>query len=215
MVSFGRFRRRIVARKDPARTLLNIFVLCLMMAGMWFVCLNIAPYVKFVESFSRQVLRFGNDPVAKGILFSFGCSLWAILQFLQLFPILLFSNEKFMKTLIDKSDKRQKVVLKETDEPIVSKLKTAYNALPTSFVANLEKWCVISYLLDFYINCTINSPIRGGFEVIGDMLLYGRFELLNWANILLNIQTIFAVEFIILMLIWSLGVIVRLRNDDV
>jgi hypothetical protein len=205
--SYGRKRTRV-------RLLLNTFTFCLITAGLWFICLNVTPYIKFVNYFSQQMFSFDKSLVSEGILLIFGVCFWAIIQFLQLFPILLFSSEKFMKSLIDRSEDRQKVFVKTSDEPIVGKLKTAYNALPTSFVANLEKWCVISYILDFYINCTINPPIKGGFDLLGDMLLYGRFELLNWTNILLTLQTIFAVEFVVLMLIWSFSLLTVL-NDNV
>lgn len=141
------------------------------------------------------------------MLLIFGICFWAILQFLQLFPILLFSSESFMKSLIAKSDTRQKVVVKDGDEPVVVKLKSAYNALPTSFVTNLEKLCIVSYLIDFLVNSIINSPIKGGFQLLGDVLMYGRFDLINWGNVFLNIQTIFAVEFIVLMLIWTFSLL--------
>jgi hypothetical protein len=215
MVSFGRFRRRSTGqKKDPVRTLLNIFIFCLIWAGLWFICLNIAPYIKFVTAFSKQVVFFRNDLPSQTLLVIFGTCFWAILQFLQLFPILLFSSEKFMKTMIDRSNARSPVKINEHDEPIVQKMKGAYNALPTSFVANLERWCVISYLLDFYVNCSINSPLIGGWNVLGNMLLYGRFELLDWKNIFLNLQTIFAVELIVFMLIWTLSLIAAF-NDNV
>ncbi|MBW4668398.1 MAG: hypothetical protein KME60_13470 [Cyanomargarita calcarea GSE-NOS-MK-12-04C] len=194
-------------RLDKTRALLNVFIFCLLIAGLWFVCLNVSPYIKFVTILSQGVFKFDSNLASLSILLIFGTCFWAILQFLQLFPILLFSSEKFMKSLITKSDTRQKVNIRDGDEAVVVKMKTVYNALPVSFVANLEKLCVVSYLIDFMVNSIINSPIKGGIEMIGDMLLYGRFELINWGNVFLNLQTIFAVEFIVLMLIWTFSLL--------
>lgn len=211
---FSRFRNNSRRQNNPAKLLLNLFSFSLICAGLWFITINIVPYIKFVTYFSKQVIGFPDSVISGFMLFVFGVSFWAILQFLQLFPLLLFSNENFMRQIINRSDTRKKVSVKDNDEAMLRRIKVAYNALPTSYISNLEKWCVVSYLLDFYINCTTNPPIKGGFEVLGDMLLYGKFELLDWANILLNLQTVFAVEFVVLMLIWSAGLI-RSFNDNV
>lgn len=208
------FRRNSRRQGNPAKLLLNLFSFSLICAGLWFIAINIIPYIKFVTYFSKQVIGFSDNIISGFMLLVFGVSFWAILQFLQLFPILLFSNESFMRQVIRRADSRQKVTLKDNDDAMLKRIKTAYNALPTSYISNLEKWCVVSYLLDFYINCTTNPPIKGGFTVLGDMLLYGKFQLLDWANILLNLQTVFAVEFVVLMLIWSSGLI-RSINDNV
>lgn len=194
-------------RRNNTRALLNAFVFCLLVAGLWFICLNITPYVKFVTILSRGVFNFDSNFISEGMLLIFGICFWAILQFLQLFPILLFSSESTMKSLIASSDTRQKVTIKDGDDPIVVKLKTAYNALPTSIVANLEKLCLVCYLIDILVNSIINSPVRGGLQLLGDVLMYGRFDLINWGNVFLNIQTIFAVELIVLMLIWTFSLL--------
>lgn len=215
MVSFGKFRRKSIGqKKDPIRTLLNVFIFCLIWAGLWFICLNISPYIKFVTYFSKQVLFFRNDIPSQLLLVIFGTCLWGILQFLQILPILLFSSEKFMKAIIDKSNGRSAIKINDNDQPVMQKLKGAYNALPTSFISNLERWCVVSYILDFYVNSTVNPPLIGGWSVLGNLLLYGRFEIVDWKNIFLNLQTIFAVEFIVFMLIWTLSLIAAF-NDDV
>lgn len=202
-----RTQSRTPRRRDNTRVLLNAFIFCLIIAGLWFICLNITPYIKFVTILSKGVFNFDNNIASKGILLIFGVCFWAILQFLQLFPILLFSSEQFMRSLIIKSDTRQKINVRDGDEPVVVKLKTVYNALPTSFVANLEKLCIVSYLIDFLVNSIINPPVKGGFEVVGDVLLYGRFDLINWGNVFLNLQTIFAVELIALMLLWTFSLL--------
>jgi hypothetical protein len=209
-----RFQNRVPRRRDNTRALLNAFVFCLLTAGLWFICVNIAPYVKFVTILSRQVLKFDNNLISQGMLLIFGTCFWAILQLLQLFPVLLFSSESFMKSLITKSDTRQRVSVKETDEPVMVKIKTAYNALPTSFVANLQKLCIVSYLIDFLVNSIINSPIKGGLQLLGEVFMYGRFDLINWGNVFLNLQTIFAVELIVLMLIWTFSLLSAMQQPQ-
>jgi hypothetical protein len=209
-----RYPNRAPRRRNNTRALLTTFIFCLLVAGLWFICLNIAPYVKFVTILSTQVIKFDSNLISQGTLLLFGICFWAILQFLQLFPILLYSSSPFMKSLITTSDNRHKAAIKDTDEPVMIKIKTAYNALPVSFVSNLERLCVASYFIDFSVNCIINSPIRGGIQMLGDVFMYGKFNLINWGNLFLNLQTVFAVEFIVLMLLWTFSLLSAMQSQE-
>jgi hypothetical protein len=209
-----RFPNRVPRKRDNTRALLNAFIFCLLVAGLWFICLNVAPYVKFVTILSRQIFKFDSNLISQGMLLIFGICFWAILQFLQLFPILLYSSSSFMKSLIKTSDNRQKASVKDTDEPVMVRIKTAYNALPVSFISNLEKLCVVSYLIDILVNCIINSPIKGGLQLLGDVFMYGKFDLISWRNLFLNLQTVFAVELIVLMLLWTFSLLAAMQPQE-
>lgn len=199
--------------RGPRFKLPNIFLILLGLFGffifvvlIWFVYQNVIPYVQYLQGTNFDASKVAskvNPDIPRSTVFVIvGFGLWFLLQFLQLFPSFVRSNEAFLKSLIDASDSRQYAQEKQNDSGFMRGIKRTYNGLPTEFLDNMGKIRIVAYLGDFYIQCCVN-PIIKGWDFLPDLLFYGDFSIINGTNLLTNIQTIFAVELLIMIGIWT------------
>lgn len=202
--------------KVPTKWLRVLYWL-LVVSGVYFAFLNVAPYAKAVgflgvkavdEAFIRLVSII---PIVNGLASIFGMGitwilgfvLWGIVQIIELLPIVLYNHEGFMSTLIGQADTRARYTEKETDDPTLKQMKRIYNAMPTSMIRNLERLRIATYVLDFLICFTVYSPVASGkitdfFWILGT----GQWNQINYGNLLLAAITLFAVELIVSLIIW-------------
>ncbi|MBW4677694.1 MAG: hypothetical protein KME52_27950 [Desmonostoc geniculatum HA4340-LM1] len=198
-------------------TWLRILYWGLVAAGIWFAYLNIQPYEKVVALLSGKAVNgaFGYlisvipvvngiaAIIGKGITWILGTILWGIIQIIEVLPLVLYSNEKFVQTVISSADSRSHYQMKENDDPTLKMLKKAYNSLPTSVISNLEILKVFTYTVDFLICLTVYSPVASGkFSDFFFILATGQWGKLDYGNLALTLVTLFAIEVIVSLIIW-------------
>ncbi|MBW4674707.1 MAG: hypothetical protein KME52_11955 [Desmonostoc geniculatum HA4340-LM1] len=204
-------------KSNKPNSLLRILYWGLVAAAIWFAYLNIQPYEKVVALLSGKAVNgaFGYlisvipivngiaAIIGKGITWILGTILWGIIQIIEVLPLILYSNEKFVQTVISSADSRSQYHLKENDDPTLKMLKKAYNKLPTSVISNLEILKVFTYTIDFLICITVYSPVASGkFSDFFFILATGQWGKLDYGNLALAFVTLFAIEVIISLIIW-------------
>jgi hypothetical protein len=203
-------------KKVPAKWLKVLYWL-LVVAGIYFAFLNISPYAKAVsflgtkaidDAFIRLVSVI---PIVNGLASIFGMGItwilgfiaWGIVQIIELLPIILYNHEGFMATVIGQADSRARYTEKETDDPTLKQMKRIYNAMPTSMVRNLERLRIGVYVFDFIVCFVVYSPVASG-DILDFfwIIATGQWNQINYANLLLAVITLFAVELIVSLIIW-------------
>ncbi|MBD2480315.1 MULTISPECIES: hypothetical protein [Nostocaceae] len=141
--------------------------------------------------------------IGKGITWILGTILWGVIQIIEVLPLILYNNERFVQTVISSADGRSKYQLREDDDPSLKMLKRTYNALPTSVISNLETLKVFTYTIDFLICITVYSPVASGkFSDFFFVLSTGQWSKLDYVNLALAFITLFAIEVIVALIIW-------------
>ncbi|MEW6496891.1 MAG: hypothetical protein AB1589_30875 [Cyanobacteriota bacterium] len=189
----------------------------LVVSGIWFAYLNIQPYERAIAFLGGKTVNaaflslISVIPIinglaailAKSITWILGAVLWAVIQIIEVLPLVLYSHEKFMVTMITSADQRAKYAEKENDDPTLKMLKRTYNHLPTSVVSNLEMLKIATYTIDFLICITVYSPVASGrFSDFFFILATGQWGKLDYGNLALALITLFAIEVIISLIIW-------------
>jgi hypothetical protein len=212
-MSFGTKPRQ----KLKSNTWLVVLYWALVASGIWFAYLNIQPYERAVAFLSGKTINAAfislisvipiiNGLVAilaKSITWIVGAILWAVIQIIEVLPLVLYSHEKFMENMIASADRRAKYLEKESDDPTLKMLKRTYNHLPTSVVSNLEILKIFTYTIDFLICITVYSPVASGkFSDFFFILATGQWNKLDYGNLALALVTLFAIEVIVSLIIW-------------
>lgn len=189
----------------------------LIIAAFWFAYLNIQPYEKMVRMLSGKVINqaflylISSIPVINGIAAIFagsitwilGAVLWGVIQIIEVLPVILYSHEKFVVTMISSADSHSKYQISEEDDPALRMLKKTYNHLPTSVISNLEMLKIFTYTIDFLICVTVYSPVSSGkFSDFFFVLATGQWNKLDYLNLILALTTLFAIEIIVGLIIW-------------
>ena len=208
--------------QEPQRFRANKFVqglywLCVF-AGLWFACLNISPYAQVVKLVLRNsgngdsslIQLISMIPIVNGIAnllgstmhWLIGIILWAIIQTIEVFPILLKRDRAFMKTIINENNQAEKFKVSKDDAPAVVALKNYYNRFPTLTMSNARNLALFTYAIDFSICTVAYPPCKGGFGELMFILVSGQWTRLDWGNIALLMITLFMIEMIINLLFW-------------
>ena len=189
----------------------------LVIAGIWFAYLNIQPYERAVSflggkatssAFTSLVAAI---PIINGIAAIFskslswilGAILWSVIQIIEVLPLILYNNEKFIEKIVSEADGRTRYQEKDNDDPALRMLKRTYNHLPISVVSNLEVLKIFTYTVDFLICLTVYSPVATG--KISDLIFIlatGQWGKLDYGNLALALVTLFAIEVIVALIIW-------------
>jgi hypothetical protein len=163
--------------KTWIRVFLKIAYVLGIFAGLYFAYLNINPYVQVVSFLLAQtdVSGFGKllemipilNGIARGIGASstwiFGVVLWGVIQFVEVFPLIISKDKAMMRTLLEEHDRTYKIQFTAQDDPVAKVLKTAYNKLPLGILRNMGKYRIGAYLVDLMICFTVYPPAEGGF----------------------------------------------------
>ncbi|WP_189525226.1 hypothetical protein [Nostoc sp. 'Peltigera membranacea cyanobiont' 232] len=189
----------------------------LVVAGIWFAYLNIQPYERAVSflgakaTSSAFISLVASIPLLNGIAAIFskslswilGAILWSVIQIIEILPLILYNNEKFIEKIVTEADGRSRYHEKDTDDPTLKMLKRTYNHLPISVVSNLEVLKIFTYTVDFLICLTVYSPVESG--KISDLIFIlatGQWGKLDYGNLALALITLFAIEVIVSLIIW-------------
>jgi hypothetical protein len=199
------------------RLWLRILYWGLVASAIWFAYLNIQPYAVAVSYLSGKganasfikfisiipVINGIAATIGTGIIWILGTILWGTIQIIEVLPLILYSHESFLSTVIGNADSRSRYQVKEGDDPTLSMLKKTYNALPTAIISNLEVLKIFTYTVDFFICITVYSPVASGkFQDFFWVLATGQWNKLIYENLILAIVTLFAIEVIISLIIW-------------
>ncbi len=203
--------------REKSPLYLSILYWCLYCALGWAAYLNISPYEKMVRYLTGQVQYFDLweflsnvwiiGPIFGAIsrIFSFGVGavLWACFQIPEILPLILLGHGLFLKAFIQQADSAQKYQIKSSDDFALKTAKHAANRMPTEVLSNLLLIMAIAYLLDLFLCCIINPPVQDGsiFDLVA-VIATGQYSRLDWNAIGLNLIILFAVESIILGIIF-------------
>ncbi|BAZ39445.1 hypothetical protein NIES4101_53980 [Calothrix sp. NIES-4101] len=203
---FNRYRR--VRPKLNFAALFKFFYFCLCVVGMYFIVFNVAPYYEMMVRLNQLILNIETKAEWEKIIVALvAFTFWAIIQLIELFPLLMMRNSTFLKRIIDKANAITKYKVEADDNATVKSMKLAYNNLPVSFLRDLRVACVVTYVVDFLINSFVNPPIKGGANSAW-RIVFGRWDLIDWGNIYINVQTVLAVEAVVIGLLWT-GILIQ------
>lgn len=187
-------------KKLQTRHLLSLLYFSMVVAGLYFLVLNIQPYYKLTVSTSSTFLNYKVSTwLDNVIILLVSLTLWAIIQIAELFPLIAMKNSFFLRRIIERDRERTKYKIDSNDTPIIKGMKQAYNGLPTSFFRDIKTICVCVYPIDFVINCFAYPPFNGSLY----NAIFMRQGFINWNNIAWNLVTVGIVEVIVLGLIWT------------
>ncbi len=140
---------------------------------------------------------------SKSLSWILGAILWGVIQIIEVLPLILYNNEKFIEKIVTEADGRTRYQEKDNDDPTLRMLKRTYNHLPISVVSNLEVLKIFTYTVDFLICLTVYSPVATG--KISDLIFIlatGQWGKLDYGNLALALVTLFAIEVIVALIIW-------------
>ncbi len=197
-------------------TLVKILYWLTVLAGIWFAYLNINPYAMvsktvIAETIDLSLLQFiSRIPIINGIAaitgsilhWLVGTVLWAIIQTVEVLPIVLRRDRAFMRTLINHSDHSDKFDISEDDEPTLAALKVWYNQFLSLTIARARTAALFVYAIDFCICLLVYPPAPGGFGNFLFLLSTGQYGRLDWQNIIMLLLTLFVIEGIVRLLFW-------------
>ena len=205
-----------VKRFQANKVVKVLYWLCIA-AGIWFAFLNINPYAQAVRLIIRNstsdtslVQIIAMIPIVNGFAALLGSAmhwligliLWAIIQTIEVFPILLKRDRAFMKVIINENQGAEKFKVGKDDDPAIAALKNWYNRFPTLTMSNARNLALFTYAIDFLICTVVYPPCKGGFGQLMFILVSGQWTRLDWGNIALLMITLFAIEIIINLLFW-------------
>lgn len=185
-------------------------------AGLWFSYLNVFPY----SEATKFVLNSVSDNVLYRVLLSLpmvgaalnfvsltahwliGTILWGTIQLCELLPIILRRDRAFLRMVIADSEAHQQFSIRPNDDPFTKRLKGLYNRLPVSVISNSRYWALGAYTVDFLICVSVYPPTQGGFGDLMFVLMTGQWLLLDWKNLVMIGVSLFAVEAIVMFLLW-------------
>lgn len=204
--------------KPPKRKKLwteyGIYVLIAL--GVYFAVLNISPYEKVIglmtqsirDSLIAQFLT--TIPLLGWVVAGFGktaiwavaAMAWFIIQVIEVLPLVVFSDDRLLLTIIQEGD-RKGYQINDSDDPMLKGIKRIYNRIPLMIVRNLKFAQIFTYTLDFILIMLVYPPINGNASDFMFVLAVGDLGAINWLNIFMGFTTLFAVEIIVILLIYA------------
>jgi hypothetical protein len=203
----SRQRRRAV-QNPRGHLIFQILYWLLIVAIVFFAYLNINPYQVAVEKvlggidgsgfvslmLKLPVLGAIVSLVTASIYWILGAILWAGIQILEVAPMLLERDEKYMGHLISEAEDHDHYEISDEDDPLLGQMKRAYNTLPVKHYKDFKQLAFFAYTVDFLICFAVYPPVNGGFGKLFFVLLSGQFGVIDWKNVALAIVTLFAIE---------------------
>ncbi|UBF30766.1 hypothetical protein K9N68_39625 (plasmid) [Kovacikia minuta CCNUW1] len=185
------------------------------------VCLwNVSPYEVVVQIVGQKFINSGfiellnKLPVLSWIIQFLGSSLvwliafaiWAFFQTIELLPIIMRNDRKFIRTILYRHDRHPKFQFHPNDPPIARALKRYYNLLPLQTYAGARRMATLIYVIDLFV-CAIAYPPAEGGPIVGIFkflfyLLTAQWTKIDWLNVVLMVSTVFVVELCVKLLFW-------------
>lgn len=184
----------------------------------YFIFLNIRPYVSFVEFLwvsgsSKSIFTELYGLPVIGQIFSmissffsvvFGSILWAVFQFFEVFPLLIFKSRAALAAIIDFLSSVDFLPVKNSDNVLIKNFKNRYNRLPGEWIALITIIASVAFFLDLLVCLREYPPLNISPDIF---FLAGSFKDINFENIISAVITLVAVELIVFLIIWLNNVI--------
>ncbi len=225
-VSNQRNRNRTRSVKNPKGHLaFQILYWLLIVAIVFFAYLNINPYKVAVEmvlggidnsGFLNLILKLPIlgaivTAIAASVYWILGTLLWGAIQILEVAPMLLERDEKYMGHLIAEVEDHDRFDILDQDDPLLAQMKRGFNALPVRHYKDFKQLAFFAYTVDFLICFAVYPPVQGGLSKLFFVLMSGQFGLIDWKNVALAVVTLFAIE-VTLQIIFMVGSVAYRKN---
>ena len=128
------------------------------------------------------------------LAFLCGLVLWALLQSLQMLPVIILDDPEAILVLMSWVAQFKAVAFKSGDSPLLLQLKQRFNNLPLEWVENLQTGRAIAYVIDGLLVFGFYPPIVGGYERLGLFLSAPQWSDIDWLNVIAALATMFAIE---------------------
>lgn len=128
------------------------------------------------------------------LAFLCGIALWALLQGLQMLPVIILDDPEAILVLMSWVSQFRSVAFKSDDSPLLIQLKQRFNNLPLEWVENLQTGRAIAYVIDGVLVFGFYPPIVGGYERLGVFLAAPAWQDIDWYNVVASLVTMFAIE---------------------
>ncbi|MBW4604003.1 MAG: hypothetical protein KME29_31665 [Calothrix sp. FI2-JRJ7] len=123
-----------------------------------------------------------------------GAIAWGILQGFQVNYLLITQSEKALDFLIRQSNTKGSYALKEQDDKELKFAKKQYNRLPLSTLTFLRVARTVCYTIELFVSLYSYPWINGSWWDFVVSVSTGRFDRLNYNNIVMALLLMFAVE---------------------
>ena len=143
-----------------------------------------------------------------------GTILWAVIQAIELLPIVMSSNQGYLRAIIKEQETHEALRIDKNDDGLVRAIKKGYNSLPMRFLIIARRLRIWVYLLDLCICIAVYPPITvGGIDRLFYVLSTGLWGLIDWGNIVLLFATLLAVEVVFKVLIVARNFLTYLKTS--
>lgn len=188
----------------------------IIIVGLYFAFLNISPYEKVIglmsgsvrESLIVQVLTsipflgWVVQGLGKTLVWGLAAIIWAIIQIIEILPLVIFSDDRLLLTIIQEGD-RKAYQINESDDPMLKSVKRIYNRLPLVIVRHIKFAQIFTYTVDFFLLLLIYPPVQGDAFQFLFTLAMGDWQGVNWFNVWMGFVTLFACELIVVLFIYA------------
>lgn len=188
----------------------------IIIVGLYFAFLNISPYEKVIglmsgsvrESLIIQVLTsipflgWVVQGLGKTLVWGLAAIIWAIIQIIEILPLVIFSDDRLLLTIIQEGD-RKAYQINESDDPMLKSVKRIYNRLPLVIVRHIKFAQIFTYTVDFFLLLLIYPPVQGDAFQFLFTLAMGDWQGVNWFNVWMGFVTLFACELIVVLFIYA------------
>lgn len=201
---------------SPAQKWVRVLYWVAVLVGIAFAYFNILPYTKAAQFLLNQTVDAGFArliavlPIINGIAVIIGASIhwilgflsWMLIQTIELFPIILKHDQKFMEKVIQDIDSSNKFEIREDDDPALQAMKRWYNRFPHLTFSTAINLALFAYTVDFCIAFFTYPPVNGDLMDFTFVLATGQMDQIDWQNVVSLVVTLFVIEFIVILLLW-------------
>lgn len=188
----------------------------IIIVGLYFAFLNISPYEKVIALMSSSVreslivqvltsipfLGWVVQGLGKTLVWGLAAVIWAIIQIIEILPLVIFSDDRLLLTIIQEGD-RKAYQINESDDPMLKSVKRIYNRLPLVIVRHIKFAQIFTYTVDFFLLLLIYPPVEGDAFQFLFTLAMGDWQGVNWFNVWMGFVTLFACELIVVLFIYA------------
>jgi len=192
-------------------------IYAIIIVGLYFAFLNISPYEKVIGFMSASVrdslivqllssipfVGWVVQGLGKTLIWGLAAIIWAIIQIIEILPLVIFSDDRLLLTIIQEGD-RKAYQINESDDPALKSVKRIYNRLPLVVVRHLKFAQIFTYTVDFLLLLLIYPPVTGNTSDFLFTLAVGDWQSVNWFNIWMGFVTLFACEIVVVLLIYAI-----------
>ncbi len=195
-------------RSNGSSNLIKFIQFCLFFAAGMLIVANIKPYInivswlgsglvstKILESLSAfPPFNWLLSNSGMGLAMLAGFLLWGLLQGLEMLPKIILNDPDALLVLMSWVYQFKKITHRDSDSPLLRKLKYRFNNLPLEWIEGMQQARAIAYIFDAILCFTFYPPIVGGYDRLGVFLVAPTLKDLDVYNIIAAIATMFGLE---------------------